>query len=694
MTRRRWLQGASALAGLHLLPGCNAGSEDEDDGFVCNEPESNAPRLAPADWFRGARVAGLTAFAEATPCDVRGDIARLADERVSVVEVDVGLGTYLDEPAFAELLRVSNLVARECHSHGMRCVARYPVLQCITPDADKTDRTIAKEHPDWVQIGIDGKPSSVITPGSGDVPAEESTWLCPTSGYVDYFIDRVKRLAGTDLDGVWGGVPLLGDRDVVWPCVNPTCNAAFKAATSLDAPAVVNFDDPRFLRWVVWRHKVLWDLEQRIVEAAKSARPDFEVVIETVTMDHSAGTVQGLDGAYADDGKTLRVWQVNVVSERTAQRDASEDDWLSFAAMMKHARGCSDPRSTWAFCYGLEEPDAERTMALAIAAGCSPYETKIPEINTSVGSAYRKRMYSWLEKHPQLLLSRPASTTAILYSSSSRDVLDRADAVALYTSLNPNDDLWWSNQAEDLATESEYVADYRGMCKMLFQAHVPFEVISTPHATKEKLAACKVLLVPSPAALATATIDILEAWVSVAGGTIVFTGDDAGFYDENAVERTEPALLEAFNVDLTTTPATWIDRNFGAGRVVFARDRAGRSFFRKEAPTDQQIAPVLTRQIETDAPKNVIFELRTADTGELVVAMCNLDGLGSQGVGQFTPRDASFSCAVDVGGRTVEKVTLTSPNGEDQTVPFTVEGTKIRFAVSVKAIAAALIALR
>lgn len=684
-----------AISGLSLLPGCDTGPGDEGEGDVddgvCNEPDPPLVRLASGDWFRGARVAGLAAFADATPCDFRADIARMADERVTVVEVDSELSSYLDEPAFVEQLRVVDLIARECHSRGMRCVAYYPVLESLSADADKTPHTMFKEHPDWVQIGIDGKPN-VFVGGGGRVfwvaPGEESAWLCPTSGYVDYFNARVARLAGTALDGVWGDVPLLSDIVGVWPCTNGSCNAKFKTDTGLDVPLGVDWNDPRFLRWVAWRHHLMWDFEQRVVDSAKRARADFEVIIETVTMDYSGGTAQGLDGAYADDGRIYRVWEIDAVSDATAMRGASEDDWLSMAVMMKHARGCSDPRPAWAFCYGLEEDDAERTMGLSIATGCSPYETKIPELNMSVGTSYRKRMFGWLERHPQLLFSRAASTTAIVYSSTSRDVLDRARGVALYTSLNPADALWWSTEGADSAKDSEYVADYRGFCKLLFQAHVPFEVITTPHVTPESLARCRVVVAPSPAALAGPTIAVITEWVED-GGTLIVTGNEAGAMDENAVARTGPLLLESLDLDVRATG--WTDKKLAAGRVLFSPDRAGRNFFRGDTAAGDLVAATLLRQVETDAPKNVIVELRTADSGELVVAFANLDGLGSQGVGQFTPRDATFSCAVDVDGRAVARVVLTSPNGEDQSALFSVEGTHIRFAVTMRAVAAALI---
>lgn len=696
MNRRQLLQGLGVLgglSGLSFLPGCYAGEEETDDG-VCHLEEVADTKLPAGNWFRGARVAGLPAFADATVCDIRPELDRMAEERVTVVEVDSELSSYLDEGPFVEQLRVCDLVARECHARGMRCVAYYPVLESLTADADKVPHTMYKDHPDWVQVGLDGKPNMFVG-GGGRVfwvlPGEESAWLCPTSGFVDYFNERVRRLAGTALDGLWGDVPLLSDIVGVWPCRNPTCDAKFRAETGLEPPTSQDFNDPTFVRWVAWRHRVIWELEQNIVASVKRHRPDFEVIIETVTMDYSAGTVQGLDGAHADDARILRVWEIDVVSDSTAMRGASEDDWYSIAVMFKHARGCSEPRAAWAFCYGLEALDAERVMGVCIATGNSPYETKIPEINTSVGKEYRQRMYSWLEEHPQILFANSANTTAILYSSVARDIVDQARGVGLYTSNNLADKLWWSDQEADSAKKTEYVADYRGFCKLLFQNHVPFDIVTSPHADAATLARYSMIVAPSLAGINDAAIDVLHAWVN-AGGQLVLTGKEGGSLDELAVARPSAALLSKFALDPAV--AGWTDKAVGAGRVLFSADRAGKAYFNGDMASVAQILSATPKTIETNAPPGVITELRLADTGELVLALGNMDGLGSAGVGNFTPRDASFGCKVKLPpGRSVAKVVFTEPGAADVTPQFAIEGEYLSVSVTMKSVAAVIVTL-
>ncbi len=698
--RRDLFRAAGGALLLRGIPGCYT-SKGTDDG-VCNTEEAPDVRLPPSDWLRGARIAGLNAYAEVTVCDVGPALDQMQAERVSVVEVDSDLSAYLDEAGFVEQLRVVHLCAREAHKRGMRCIAYYPVLEALTADVATTPHSMFKDHPDWVQIGIDGKPNYFVG-GGGRVfwvePGEESAWLCPTSGYADYYIQRVQRLAGTALDGLWGDVPLLSDIVGVWPCVNATCNAKFKADTGLDAPTKADWTNPTFVRWVTWRHGVIRDLEQRILAGAKQIRQDFEIIIETVSMDYTSCTVQGLDGAHADDGQVHRVWEIDAVSDATAMRNATADDWYSMVAMMKHARGSSKPRPSWVFCYGKETDDAERVMALCIATGNSPYETKIPEINTSCGSPYRKKMYGWLERHPQILLSESGNETAVVFSSYSRDILDQAKGVALYTSTNKADTLWWTTEDEDSAKDTQYIADWRGFNKFLIQNHVPFDVVTTPHMDDQTLGRYRTIIAPSPASLGEAEIDRLVAWV-MNGGALVLTGTEGGKWDENGLPRATPLLMQKLGLDPANTEASWKTQMIGMGSVRQYPPRAGALFFNGDASGTELIEDAFRDQIDVDGPPGLLYEIRNADSGELVVVFANMEGLGAdEQVGTFAPHDIGFNCTINLGMRQVAQVVITAPNDdptkEDQIVQFsTTPDGRIAFAVGLHAVAAAIISFK
>ena len=691
LNRRQFLGSSAGATGLGLITACGLNTA-HDDAVALIRPDGPLIKPAPGPaWLRDARVAGFEAFVGQSPRDLKFILDKMADEHVSVVEVDPELSAYLTPKEFHAQVDLLHLIAQGCHMRGMRVVAYYPTLEVLTKDADKTPHTMHKDHPDWIQVSINGKPN-VFVGGGGRVfwvaPGEESAWMCPTSGYVDYFNDRVATLAKTDLDGVWGDVPLFSDIVGVWPCVNPTCNALFKKDSGHAPPKDVNWNDPVFRRWVEWRHGVMWGFEQAIYHAAKKVRPDFEVIIETVTMDYNASTLQGLDGASRDDGHVYRVWEVDAVSDATGMRHADHDDWVSMAVMMRHGRFASHPRPSWIFTYGLKDDDAEHVMALAIVAGNNPYESKIPVMNTSTGHEYRKRMFAWLEQNVAIYRAEPATNTALLFSSASRDFLDQNVGVRLYTSFNPQDKLWWSTRAQDSAKALDYVGDYRGSFKILMHAHIPHDIITEPHVSAEMLARYNLLVLPSIIALSDEVVGHLVHFVD-AGGVLVVSGNDPGLYKITGEKRSKPALAE--KLGLNETIKGWEIVDHGKGRVYHSGDRTGKTYFNTNDPAIRtkyrEAAEYATAQVELVGAPHALYTDIREDSNITFFLCANLDGLGDQGVGAYTPRDASFEVKLRLPKKPAS-VTVSVPDAgvSDKKVPFTYTAGHVSFQAKIHAL--------
>jgi hypothetical protein len=662
--------GAVSLAGLWAIGETAACDDSGIDGCQL-APAADRRLPANEDWVTGARVAGISTAGDATVCDVRSVLDAFAAEHVSVVEIDPDLSLYLSDAQFATNVQTVDLVARECHARGMRAVAYYPVLEVLSPNANQGAPKMSADHPDWVQLFTNGQPNTFLGTGTGLVfwvePGEESAWMCPTSGYVEYFLARIASLVGgSAIDGLWCDVPLLADISPqgTWPCNNATCRAQFardNPGFALPDPipgAWPTFGDATFRRWVIWRHKLIHDLEQQILARAQAVRPEIRVIVETVTMDYNGGTLQGLDGAAFDDGALGRVWEVDAVSDGTAMRSAATRDWLSMAVMMKHARGAARPQPTWAICYGLNEDDAEYVMALAIATGCAPYESKIPVLDASVGDSYRARMFGWLEQHPEVLATPPSHDVAVLYSSTSRDALapygNVGSALYVTTTLPAGEDpnTWWSTDAGDAADAAPYVAELRGMGAILIGARSPFDYVTVPQASAVALAPYRLVVAPSPASLPSSVVSTLVGYVQQ-GGTLVVTGSDAGTYDELGNAQGEPALLTALGI----APASsgWTTSTLGAGRVLHTPLRVGMLSF-IGLPVDltplSGLLPPPRVSVDAPPPTTLVLELRTTATGDLLVLIANLTGLGAT-PGAFTPQPVSFNLIVPTAGRQV-----------------------------------------
>ena len=692
-------EGPQADAGA---PPADAGAQDsqpsppQPDAAQADAPpspplETHPPAYAGPTWVRDARVGGCDASLD--PPELAQELDARAAQGVSVIEFDSILSFYLTDEEFEAEAVSLDAAAKAAHARGMKAVIYIPTMEVLTPDVATAPGSMFRDHPTWVQVDIEGKPNKFVG-GEGRVfwvpPGTESAWMCPSSPYGDYFVARVQRLARTALDGMWGDVPLLSDIIAKWPCTCQYCKARFMADTGLATPSAVDWNNAGFRRWVSWRHKLIRDFEQRILAKAREARADFEVIIETVTMDYTSGTVQGLDPASADDGQVLRVWEVDAVSDRSAMRSATADDWMDMAVMMKHGAGVSGHRPSWVFCYGIQPDDAEYVFGLALATGNNPFELKIPNMTETVAPAYRSRVFSWLKGEEALYTAYPLHHVAVLYSSSSRDFLDRVSGVGLYSSLNASDDLWWSTAVSDTVRELQYVADYRGWCRALIHAHIPFDVLPASRVSAESLARYRVLVVPSAVALSDATMGQL-AMFAARGGTVIASGPDLGSYDEDGRDRGSPALLSGLGV---APGGAWTRKASGSGFVAHGAERAGRSYLRKEG---QQAAMQLSQaiaqpQLVTDAPAATVFGVRRTRDGKMVLAAANLDGLGVT-AGSFSPRAASFKVALSLEGRQASAVVGSQPGAGKAPLSFEMKDGRVNFALSVNAVSVVTITL-
>ncbi len=173
-----------------------------------------APALT-APWLRNARVVGARLSADMTASVIERDLAELAAQNVSVVEADSNLSDFLTEPEFEAELRFMRQYVQTAHRLGLKVVWYVSTLEVLSAQGEKT---VSKLHPDWLQRGLDGKPNVYLgqPPGTlGSVhwvgPGSESAWMSVHSGYADVFLERIKRIAATGLDGIWLDVPLYSE---------------------------------------------------------------------------------------------------------------------------------------------------------------------------------------------------------------------------------------------------------------------------------------------------------------------------------------------------------------------------------------------------------------------------------------------------------------------------------------------------
>ena len=678
---------------------------------ACSDPVWEVPKAPepPADWMRVARIAGAALDVEDDESEWVGILDEAVRRHVSVIEADSSLSDYQDDARFARELGMMRRFAQLAHDRNLKVVWYFPSLEVITPGGETAQHSMYKDHPDWVQLGLDEALCDASLQPAGYAPnvfygskafwvdpGAESAWMCHLGPWRQVFLSRVQAIAGTGLDGLWLDVPLFNDIVGRWACNHERDQQKFRADTGLDFPKPVcreageppNFDpeDPVFRTWVQWRHHEIDTFLKEVHQRARSIAPDFQLVVETVTMDYNAALFEGLDGAFAGplDGY-LHVWEVDVLSDTNAMINGLPNDWSSLLAMYEFGRGADAGRAAWAFTYGDGPDDAEAVMMTAVTAQVNPYELKSPEMTSTVGQEYRGRVFGWIaENQDDLFRSQSAARVAVLHSSASRDALDMlcasdwdglgACGVSLFDTWTRADEAqaWWTDDPDDSVRNSRYLAEYRGVVKVLSRAHVPFDVLPARLLTGAQAAAYDVLVAPNLAALSDAEAAVVEAFAK-AGGTVVFTGAwGLGVMDEDGLARATPAFDLAFGTLAVGFPK---EVAWGQGKAVALAGAPGREALLDDASplagelswvVGDSAAPV----VRAEGGDAVHLDAYRRDDRILVHA---LNTAGADG--QFSIVQQSFRLGIRVGDRAVRRVTLTSARDPGpREVPHTVDG--------------------
>jgi hypothetical protein len=671
------------------------------------EPVEPTQPAAIGAWVRNARVAGAIVKKGMTQAEIEQLMSTMLAQNVSVIEADFeeGLSKYMTEADFDQFLEPMQRLASAAHRRGLKIVLYYASLEVLTPNGVTLAHTMAKDHPDWVQVALGGIPNvayggMLSTPWVE--PGMEDAWMSPNSPYKDMYYNRAAKIAATGLDGIWVDVPLCAAWGTArWNDVSAFASAKFRADTGFLPPAKEDWNDPAWRRWISWRHLQLRDF---IAGVAKATRPtpqsEFTVIVETLPTDYTGSTIWGLDGGelHSIDG-VISVYEVSTLSVNSSMRMAHEDDWISYISMHKYIKAASGNKPAWAFAYAQSTNDAELVAAETLAARNNVYEVKQPEMAASVDPVYRTNLFGWIKSNQDYLMNaKPAARVALLYSPASRDYVDRASALGQYATVNSADPLWWESEPSGSAYTLQYTAEFRGMVKLLVHNHIPFEVVVRPSSAAE-LANYQTVIWPDAESVSDAEAQILKSYVS-SGGHLIATGPNPGGWDEYGSSRPQYALSEVLGVNKGSTLPRSKMNPYGAGAAYFFADLLGKKYFTNTSDSLTATASLLAAVKATSAPwlttnahQKVHIELSQGDN-KLFLQYVNFIGL--TGTFSVVPTSALTTLKVPAG-KEVVSVKLTTPgNGLAVLTPLDCSKTEqdVSFTVPVNAYALVVISLK
>jgi hypothetical protein len=633
---------------------------------LCPRPLLAASSPAPTpSWIGTARIAGLELYADMPDSEINNGLAALAAQGVSVVEADSDLSNYLTDEEFEQEIALMRRFNAAAHRVGLKVVWYYPPLEVLSPNGLTSPRSMFKEHPDEVQIGLNGKPN--VFYGNQErvhwvEPTTESAWMSLYSSYVETLIARIRRVAATGVDGLWIDVPLFNDIGAAWADLSPKAAAKFRADTGMPAPTKVDWTDPVWRRWIAWRYDEIAGFVHRLATAARSVSPDVAIIVENVTIDNNSATMLGLDGSmFKTSPEIMQVWEADVLSDTRGMHDALPDDWISMIGMAKFAKAASGAKPSWMFTYGQQPEDGLLVMAEAIAAGNHPYETKTPKMATTIDASYRRHVFTWIkDQERRLFSSQSAAKVAIYYSPESRDYVDKGEGTGIYATTKPDDRYWWSNLPSDSVHQRTYLAEYRGMIKWLVRNHVPFDIVVRPDS--DELGRYDVVLAPALTAISDRDAALLDAYVA-GGGHLVITGPAPASLDALGATRSTPALASLgrnrpWQVTGLNVPGK------SNGTAVHASELLGKGYLTSTSSEAGTVIGALLRpysplQIEIDQSTSIHAELRSAGN-ELLLHLIDPERLWNKSA----PKSRELEVGLDIpAGLSVTGVQVTSPAG-------------------------------
>jgi len=611
---------------------------------------SNLTFAAVPDWVRVASLGGTDISSDMSESELNSILNQRLLEKVSVLEFDSRLSEYLTESAFDSEVAFLDNAAQSAHALGMHAVIYYPSLEVITPNGENIANTMFKDHPDWVQYGLGGEAN--VFYGSQEHwvdPGAESAWMSPNSPYREYYLNRIRKLAATSLDGVWVDVPIYLDTGTDWAGAGTYAAEDFRTwsianglggTTGYDMPNLPNFNDPAFRAWIRWRHENLAIFLEDVRLAAHEINPDFMIVIENFPMDYMDATKAGLDGAFRESADNfIRVWEVDSVSNTRGMQWSNFDDFSNKITMFKWANAVEHENPAWVFSYGGETLDASLVLAATVATGNAPFEAQTPDMTQTVDSAMRSRWFNYLRNNETALLQTSRnSRVGIWYSSASRDYQDfsMGGEYGMYSTTTPPaaDSNWWSKEAEDSVIRKPHLGGYRGAGYALTQLTLPYSIVADPGEPANDLNGISLLWLPSVAAISNESANIIEQFVAN-GGIVLATGELPGQLDEMGNQRSSNAFSNLFAFP-SGVPGSIVNP-FGDGLAIYRPDIRGSDLFGEAGDPDIASATLndvealmrsyVPQDIEIDSPSGIHAELARVSNNLHYLYLVNFTGL-------------------------------------------------------------------
>jgi len=485
----------------------------------------SAEVIAQQNWTHNVRIAGHPLSSD----NVDSIIKSASETFVYGIEVDNDItGRYESFIDPEEKLKTIREITKKAHSVNNKTFVYIAGLECITSDAENKEHTFFKDHPDWVQRDIDGRPAMF---GGNDAfwidEGDEDVWISPYAPeWRKIYMQRVREIAATGIDGIYVDIPYWMTHfegwENTWASFDDYTAAAFKQETGLNARKDIqlgNYDDPGFIKWINFRIQTLTDFMEEIDRNIKEVNPDCNTIAEIYPGIGEEAVRVGADVYQMYD-------VVDVIAHEYSEgeyyaSDRAPLDWYNFIIGMHTFRAFAEDKASWMLSYSwfenkkVKPADAIKSLfASQLFSGTNMWDVKGYVMSGTNDIETRKIVYEWVSKYEDIFYSQriPLQPVSIYFSDITRNYFSK-----------------------------DFIESYRGFLNLLIHSQIESQIV-TPR-TVEKLSPA-ILILPDVKCLSKDEINVFKR-LAEKGTKFIITGE-TGKYNENREEGKSSAIEEIF----------------------------------------------------------------------------------------------------------------------------------------------------
>ena len=480
------------------------------------------------DWTNKVRISGNPLLID----NIGSIIENASDSYVFGIEIDNDItGRYESYLNPEEKLAAIRKVTEEAHKINNKTFVYIAGLECITSNADKKENTFFKDHPDWVQRDINGKPAIF---GGKDAfwiaEGDEDVWITPyAKEWRKIYMQRVREVAATGIDGIYVDIPYWmthfeGWEDT-WASFDDYTVAVFKEQTGLNAKTdfeLGNYNDPGFIKWINFRMQTLTDFMAEIDKNVKEVNPDCKTIAEIYPGLSAEAVIVGAD--------VFQMYNVvDVIAHEYSEgeyyaSDRAAADWYNYIIGMQTFRAFAGDKASWMLSYSWYDndkvipSDAMKSLFVSeLFSGTNLWDVKGYVMSSTNDMETRTEVYKWVSEYEDIFyqMRNPIEPISVYFSDKSRNYFG-----------------------------DDYVDSYRGIMNLLLHSHIPFQIVTSRTIDKSSP---DILIMPNVKSISDKEINSFKTLYDN-GTKFILTGKCGNYDDRRELVEVNP-IKKLFGFD-------------------------------------------------------------------------------------------------------------------------------------------------